>query len=65
MHAHGIWVGRCGKPTCRSIHIDLCDEDGEVIACACIAVDDVRGFTENIKDCAYAIIAGQQEEPRQ
>lgn len=64
VHAHGIWVGRCGSGKCRAVHIDFVDDEGNVIACGAIPVEEVRGFTENIRDCAYEI-ATEREEPRQ
>lgn len=55
IHARAIWVGRCGRPGCRAVHIDLLDDNDEVVACAAIPVDGVRDFTENIKNAAYDI----------
>lgn len=55
LHAYAIWVGRCGRKGCRAIHIDFVGEDNEVIACGAITVEEVRGFTDNIKDVAYEI----------
>jgi len=62
LHAHAIWVGRCGKPGCRAVHIDFVDEEGDVIACAAIPHTEARGFTENIRDCAYAIAVEQEPQ---
>lgn len=59
VHAHGIWVGRCGGKNCRAVHIDFVDADGNVIACGAIGVEEVRGFTENIKNVAYEIATEQ------
>jgi hypothetical protein len=61
LHAYSIWVGRCGKKNCRAVHIDYVDEDGNVIACAAIPVEHVRGFTENIRNCAYDVVASGDE----
>lgn len=62
MYAHGIWIGRCGKPGCRSIHIDMVDEEGNVLACAAIPHTAARGFTESIRDCAYEIATEVTDE---
>lgn len=61
VYAHAIVVGRCANPKCRAVHIDFVDKEEEVVACGAIPVDEVRGFTENIKNCAYEIVTGQKD----
>ena len=39
--AHEIKVGRCDRPCCASVHVELCDKNGVVRAQALIPLETV------------------------
>lgn len=53
--------GLCDDPKCKSIHFELCDEDGEVFARATIGIEDVPKVTERFRDMAYFVAAVRKE----
>lgn len=53
--ATSLWIGRCGNPECGSIHIDLLDQHGDVIACGTIGVRDQSSAIGKLQDLAYEI----------
>lgn len=53
--AHSIKVGICDDKKCRSIHIQLYDEDDRLFATATVGVEHIPDFTERMRDLAYEI----------
>lgn len=55
LFAHSLWMGRCGNPQCQSVHLDLLDRTGDVIACASVGRTDIASMISKLQDLAYEI----------
>lgn len=48
--AKAIQIGSCGSPTCRSVHINLCDADGAVRAVADVDCEEMWAILKEMVD---------------
>jgi hypothetical protein len=60
--AYCIQVMSCGGPECEHPHLVLFDRDGNIIADAVIARDDIDWLAERLHEAADRIAGGEAAE---
>jgi hypothetical protein len=56
MYAAGFQIGICDDPKCHCIHIDMMDDDENIICAAAVPVEHIKGVIKNLQDAAYEIM---------